>query len=69
MDADLSRLKGVDDGDGFVAALERIMGDTLTEDYWEITLTLLCILRQFHEMKIFGMPFGDRRLYFYRSPD
>ena len=38
MDADLNRLKGVGDGKDFVVALDRIMGDSMTEDYWSITL-------------------------------
>lgn len=37
-DADLNRLKGVENAEAFVSTLNRIIGDTLTEDYWSITL-------------------------------
>ena len=39
-EADVSRLAGIAAGDsaGFVAALNRIIDDTLTSDYWTITL-------------------------------
>lgn len=38
MEEDLARLRGVRDADGFIETLERIVQDTLTEDFWNITL-------------------------------
>jgi hypothetical protein len=38
MEADLARLRYVRDGDAFVEILNRIERDTLTDDYWSITL-------------------------------
>lgn len=38
MEADLLRLRPVKDAQGFVRALDSIIADTFTEDYWNITL-------------------------------
>lgn len=38
MDSDLNRLKEVKDSAGFVATLEGIMANTLTNDFWTVTL-------------------------------
>ena len=38
MDGDLNRLKGVKDAEGFVATLEGIMANELTNDFWTVTL-------------------------------
>ncbi len=38
MDSDLNRLKDLADGDAFVDALDRIIQDTLTGDFWDINL-------------------------------
>jgi hypothetical protein len=38
MEQDLSRLRDIKDASGFVDFLDRIISDTLTEDYWNITL-------------------------------
>lgn len=38
MEQDLAELRGIGDADGFVALLDRIIANTLTEDYWNITL-------------------------------
>ena len=38
MDGDLNRVKGVKDAEGFVATLEAIMANELTNDYWTVTL-------------------------------
>lgn len=38
MDADLNRLKPVKDGDAFLALLDDIIGNELTNDFWSITL-------------------------------
>ncbi len=38
MDGDLSHAKAQTGADGFVNALERVMSDTLTQDFWNITL-------------------------------
>jgi hypothetical protein len=38
MDGDLNRLKLVKDADGFVATLEGIMANELTNDFWTVTL-------------------------------
>ncbi len=38
MDSDLNRLKEVKDAAGFVATLEGIMANTLTNDFWTVTL-------------------------------
>lgn len=38
MDGDLNRLKEVKDADGFVATLEGIMANELTNDFWTVTL-------------------------------
>jgi hypothetical protein len=38
MDGDLNRLKGVADAKGFVAMLDELMANTLTNDFWTITL-------------------------------
>jgi hypothetical protein len=38
MDADLNRIKGVQNTEGFVAVLEGIMASELTNDFWAITL-------------------------------
>jgi hypothetical protein len=38
MEADLARLRGVDDGLSFVRTLDRLVRDALTEDFWNITL-------------------------------
>lgn len=38
MDGDLNRLKEVKDADGFVATLEGIMANELTNDFWMVTL-------------------------------
>jgi hypothetical protein len=38
IESDLNRLTGVSGPDGFVEMLERIMSETLTDDYWQIQL-------------------------------
>lgn len=38
MDADLARLRGVTDADGFIQTLDRIIEGELTNDFWNITL-------------------------------
>lgn len=38
MDADLNRLKGVKNAEGFVDTLEGIMANELTNDFWTVTL-------------------------------
>jgi hypothetical protein len=38
MDQDLARLRSVSDGEAFEATLDRIVGDTLTTDFWNIGL-------------------------------
>lgn len=38
MEQDLARLRDVKDAVGFVAALDRVVNDILTEDFWSITL-------------------------------
>lgn len=38
MEEDLARLRDVTDGQGFCSVLDKIVADTLTEDYWSITL-------------------------------
>ena len=38
MDADLSRVKDLRDADSFVSTLDRIVTDTLTNDFWNITV-------------------------------
>ena len=38
MEQDLARLRDVQDADGFLAVLDGIIGETLTGDYWTITL-------------------------------
>jgi hypothetical protein len=38
MEQDLAHLRDVKDATGFIAFLDRIISDTLTEDYWNITL-------------------------------
>ncbi len=38
MDGDLNRLKGAKDGESFVAALDAIMANELTNDFWTVTL-------------------------------
>lgn len=38
MEQDLTRLRDIKDAEGFVALLDRITTDTLTDDYWNITL-------------------------------
>jgi hypothetical protein len=38
MDGDLNRLKGVADAKAFVAMLDELMANTLTNDFWTITL-------------------------------
>jgi hypothetical protein len=38
MEQDLSRLRDVPDGKAFIAHLNRTVSETLTEDYWKITL-------------------------------
>ncbi len=38
MDGDLNRLKEVKDGAGFIATLEGIMANELTNDFWAVTL-------------------------------
>lgn len=38
MDGDLNRVKDIDNADAFVATLEKIVNDTVTSDYWAITL-------------------------------
>ena len=38
MEQDLNCLRYVTTGDEFVSMLDKIAGDTLTEDYWAITL-------------------------------
>lgn len=38
VEQDLSRLRDARDADGFVRTLRRIIDDTLTEDFWRITL-------------------------------
>ena len=36
MEQDLNRLRVVKDGDGFIELLNHIIGDTLTDDFWNI---------------------------------
>jgi hypothetical protein len=38
MDSDLNRIRDIADADGFISNMEKIMGDTLTSDFWTITL-------------------------------
>lgn len=38
MEADLARLRDASNTGGFAAVLDRVVDDTLTEDYWNITL-------------------------------
>lgn len=38
MEQDLARLRDLNDGKEFVATLDKIIDDTLTDDYWRITL-------------------------------
>jgi hypothetical protein len=38
MESDLARLRGVKNADEFIDTLDQIIQDTLTEDYWDITL-------------------------------
>jgi hypothetical protein len=38
MDGDLNRIKAVTDGKGFVAALDEVIANELTNDFWMITL-------------------------------
>jgi hypothetical protein len=38
MDADLSRVKDLRDANSFVSTLDRIIADTLTSDFWNITV-------------------------------
>ena len=38
MEQDLNRLRGIKDGAGFIAMMNQIIQDTLTEDFWSITL-------------------------------
>jgi len=38
MDGDLNRVKDIDSADVFIATLEKIVNDTVTSDYWIITL-------------------------------
>lgn len=38
MEQDLSRLRDISDGTSFIAYLDRTVAETLTEDYWNITL-------------------------------
>lgn len=38
VEGDLNRLRGIRDAAGFVAVLDQIIRDTLTEDFWNITL-------------------------------
>jgi hypothetical protein len=38
MEADLARLRSVSDADGFVKTFDQVISDTLTEDFWTITL-------------------------------
>ena len=38
MEEDLARLRGVEDADGFVAALNRVISGALTGDFWRINL-------------------------------
>ena len=38
MDADLNRVKDLTSADAFVGALDKIINDTLTTDFWNITL-------------------------------
>ena len=38
MDSDLNRIKDASDVDSFVAGVNKTIGDTLTADFWEITL-------------------------------
>lgn len=38
MEQDLARLRSIKDADGFIALLDRIVQDALTDDFWNITL-------------------------------
>jgi len=38
MEADLTRLRSVNDANGFVKNFDQLISDTLTEDFWTITL-------------------------------
>lgn len=38
MEADLARLRSANDADGFVKIFDQLISDTLTEDFWTITL-------------------------------
>ena len=38
MEADLARLRSIRNGDDFIGTLDQIIFDTLTEDFWNITL-------------------------------
>ncbi|MDO9517207.1 MAG: DUF262 domain-containing protein [Methanosarcinaceae archaeon] len=38
MEADLARLRAIKDGNTFIATLDHVINDTLTEDFWNISL-------------------------------
>jgi len=38
MEGDLARLRNAKGGEGFIQTLDQVISDTLTEDYWNITL-------------------------------
>jgi hypothetical protein len=38
MEEDLARLRSARDAEGFIETLDRVISDTLTEDFWNITL-------------------------------
>lgn len=38
MEGDLARLRGINDSDQFIEVLEKIIDDSLTADFWDITL-------------------------------
>ncbi len=62
MDSDLNRLKGVKDGAAFVAVLETMMANELTNDFWTVTLPANLDSSSARNPELFGYIAAQNRL-------
>ena len=62
MDADLNRLKGLNSGDAFLAMLDGLMANELTDDFWTITLPSALATSSARNPQLFAYVASQNRL-------
>lgn len=62
MDADLNRIKLLDSGEAFLAMLESLMANELTEDFWAITLPAALATSSARNPQLFAYVASQNRL-------